>query len=115
MKLWIDKTKPAPKNWVWVTKAEDCIKILENIWVEELSIDHDLVPARTIHPVLAWLKEQAAMGQWNCIPCEIYLHTSLVSRTTFEITSSEDALRFINRLRSTSSEEEIGPITSDYL
>lgn len=44
MNLWLDDTRPAPQNWVWVKTVRDAQALLATDKVEKASLDHDLGP-----------------------------------------------------------------------
>ena len=61
MKLWLDdKRTPPDKYDCWIKNADDCIRILLNIPVTEISLDHDLGESGgTGYTVAMWIEEAA--------------------------------------------------------
>lgn len=77
MKLYLDDERETPEGWKRCYTARECISILENGGVEELSLDHDLGDenvAGTGYDVVKWI-EEAVFTRGYVPPRRIRLHT----------------------------------------
>ncbi|MDO3277665.1 cyclic-phosphate processing receiver domain-containing protein [Mycobacteroides abscessus] len=71
MKLWVDDERTAPDGWVWAKTSADALQVLNTaVFVEAISLDHDLGGEDTTRPVVLWLSEH---GGW---PAHVYVHTA---------------------------------------
>ena len=64
-KIWLDDVRPAPKEWVWIRTAEDCLLYLELWWddISEISLDHDLGEnIKTGYDVAKFIEEQVIVN-----------------------------------------------------
>lgn len=57
VRLWVDDLRPAPEGWQWATTSADAIEILDDKYVVELSLDHDLGGDDTTRPIVLWMCE----------------------------------------------------------
>ena len=78
--LYLDDERSAPSSsWVRVVNASDCIKRLSmpSIYVERLSLDHDLgLINETGYDVLLWIEEEVVTNPTFIPPREINMHTA---------------------------------------
>lgn len=88
-KLYLDDERIEPIEWLRITTAENCMKILETYpyEIEQLSLDHDLddhVNTRTGYcepapltgyDVTCWLERQAFDGNWMYVPKILMCHS----------------------------------------
>lgn len=79
MKLYLDDERRAPRGWVQCDSVADCVCILENIEVDELSLDHDLGGDTTYgtgYDVLCWIEQQVAEDRGYTLPKRIGVHSA---------------------------------------
>ena len=81
MKVFLDDERMAPKGWITVTSAEDCIALLKLGKVTHLSLDHDLGnpdDGSTGYTVLTWLEEQVFLEKM-VPPSVLEVHSANIS------------------------------------
>lgn len=60
MKIWLDDERPPPdQSWIHVTNYYDCIHLLNNQNVTEISLDHDLGQNKSGYDVAKFIEENA--------------------------------------------------------
>lgn len=57
VRLWVDDLRPAPEGWKWAKTSADAIEMLDDKYVVELSLDHDLGGDDTTRPIVLWMCE----------------------------------------------------------
>lgn len=71
-KLWVDDLRPPPdEGWVWVKTSHNALLVLDEVYYEEMSLDHDLGDDDTTRPIVLWLCEHP--WAW---PKVVVVHTS---------------------------------------
>lgn len=85
MKVWLDDVRPPYRfgraGWQWVLTASAAIELLKRGQVEEISLDHDLMPEHYVgghdNGIHTWTG--MAVVDWMCanrvFPARIYLHS----------------------------------------
>ena len=78
MRLFLDDERPTPEGWKRAYTAKDCIFNLQYMYVEELSLDHDLGAEEngTGYDVVLWIEEQVFTNPFYNPPKQIYVHSS---------------------------------------
>lgn len=82
MKLWLDDDpvdRAAPDGWTHVFTAHECIVLLANGGITDLSLDHDLGgddQNGTGYDVVLWLAEQSEAHGRNLWPDRIDIHSA---------------------------------------
>jgi hypothetical protein len=75
MKIWLDDWRDPPEGWIWTKTVEETISILENHYVDEISLDNDLgLDLQEGRKVVDYLEERLALKQ-VLPPRKIYAHT----------------------------------------
>lgn len=75
MKIWVDDIREPPDGWAWCLTSQQAINWLEVanrgvIFIEEMSLDHDLGGDDTTRPIVLWMCEN------NFWPTEVYVHSA---------------------------------------
>ena len=75
MKIWLDDIRPAPRGWYHCKTAKETILLLDNEYVTDISLDHDLGPkeAGTGYDVMLYMEEKLYVD--SKIPPRILIHT----------------------------------------
>lgn len=72
IKLWVDDLRTPPDDtWIWAKTSKQALKILAEIPIEEMSLDHDLGGDDTTRPIILWLCEHP--GSW---PDNVSVHSA---------------------------------------
>jgi hypothetical protein len=80
LKLWVDDLRTPPDaSWVWITTPIVAIWMLDNHYITEISLDHDLGidiagnigDTLTTRPIVLWMCGDA--GYW---PRKVHVHTA---------------------------------------
>jgi hypothetical protein len=76
MKLFLDDVRDAPEGWRLVRTVDECIRLLLENVIEEISLDHDLGSDNTGPTgmsVIEWIEDEQSRG-WT-IPRVISVHS----------------------------------------
>lgn len=81
MKLYLDDERDTPSGWIRAYTAQEAIQILNDNYVEEISLDHDLGDDfihGTGYDVLLWIENEIRRWNYNeyVPPKKIHIHTS---------------------------------------
>lgn len=77
VKVWLDDERPAPAGWIHVTNVEDCLALLLDHNVGELSLDNDLgTGLREGRHVVDELTRRKEEEGDDCWPPILRIHTA---------------------------------------
>lgn len=78
MKIWLDDLREPPPGWAWCRTAESCIKLLEEQYIDQLSVDYDLQggSGETGYSVLVWLENIVRKDSEFEPPDVIWIHSA---------------------------------------